>query len=361
MRRLRDKTTLVLILYSIITFIIFIIGSKYIINISNTNNIFGIYDQVYPQIDNTTINPDVKPDITYSGKELILNDSNTVSSYKETLNNNLSIVTMAFFIFIVVSNFLLITILNRLDLRKSKEIAMNIKSIEDEEDILSLDPIMSHVYKELKDKFDSHMQDYKRLNSYLSHEQKNAIAILRTSLELKGDEELIKTLDKVSDSVEDILAISDINNFEDMHEIDVALLCAEVCDHYSKVYKNLYFDFDEDDNMSIYGKEKWIYRGISNLLDNAIKYGRGKDIYVKVRNEKSSVIISVQDNGIGMNKSSMQKIFYDRFRINDLNKDGYGIGLSLVKHVCSLCDGFVWVESEEGKGSTFYLVFKEYK
>ncbi|EGT2203022.1 sensor histidine kinase [Clostridioides difficile] len=348
MQRLKDKKTIVLILYSVIVFIIFTVGLKYIINISD--------------IDKNLISRDT----TLSKSEIPLNnsyvlDKGLMTNYNLILKNNFNVVIILFFAFIVTSNFILLLILNRLDFKERIEILNNINNIEDENEILSIDPIMSRVYKDLKNKFDSHVEDYKRLNSYLSHEQKNAISILRTSLELDGNKELLNVLDKVSNSVEDVLAISYIKNNEDMYEVDIALICAQVCDNYSKVYSNLKFDFDEDENMSIFGREKWIYRGVSNLLDNAIKYGEGKEIYINVKNQKGSVIVSVKDNGIGMNQHHIDKIFYDRYRINELNKDGYGIGLSLVKHVCNLCNGFIWVESEENKGSTFYLVFKEYK
>ena len=102
-----------------------------------------------------------------------------------------------------------------------------------------------------------------------------------------------------------------------------------------------------------------IYRAICNLLDNAIKYGEDKPIEINVKNKNNSIIISVHDNGIGIPQELQDKIFNHRYRINELNKDGYGIGLSLVSHVCDLCSGFVWVESEKNKGSTFYLSFPE--
>lgn len=364
MRGLKDKKTIILIVYSIVTFIIFTIGSRFVINIFEK-------DSKYKVIKETNLSSQVKindgestdvkklkdyPITTDVGSIPVDNDL----ADEDIFYNKFNIFIVIFFIFIIVSNFFLLIILKRLDSKERREIANNIKNIEDEEEIMSLDPIMSKVYRELKNKTESHIKDYKRLNSYLSHEQKNAIAILRTRLEINDDKDLLATLDKVSDSVEDVLAISDTKKSEEMHEIDISLICAQVCDNYKKVYDKLSFDFDEDDNTSIYGKEKWIYRGISNLLDNAIKYGKGKDINVNVKNKKGSVIITVKDNGIGMNKSNMKKIFFDRYRINELNKDGYGIGLSLVRHVCSLCDGFVWVESEENKGSTFYLIFKEY-
>ncbi|CEJ73191.1 sensor histidine kinase [[Clostridium] sordellii] len=356
MRRVRDKTAIVLVAYSVISLIIFIFGASYIVDLFGTNDLRKINSEIYPDIYTET------SEYTLStSNEDKVKDTQLMDSYKNKFNSKYILVIMLFFIFTIISNLLLLFIFKKFDIKNRREIANNIKSIEDEEEILTLDPIMSKVYKELKDKFDSHIEDYKRLNSYLSHEQKNAISILRTNLEINKNDELINILDKVTDNIEDVLAISDVKSDDEMYEIDIALVCAQVCDHYKKVYDKISFNFEEDENMNIYGKEKWIYRGISNLIDNAIKYGEGKEIDINVKNEKGSVIVSVKDNGIGMSKSSMRKIFDNRYRVNELNKDGYGIGLSLVKHVCDLCNGFVWLESEENKGSTFYLVFKEFK
>jgi signal transduction histidine kinase len=140
----------------------------------------------------------------------------------------------------------------------------------------------------------------------------------------------------------------------------VSLICALVCDTYKKIYENIYFEFDDDGNTTILAKERWIYRAISNLVDNAVKYGEGKPIYISIKNKNNSVIVTVKDNGIGIDRNSIGKIFDNKYRINELNKDGYGIGLSLVSHVCDLCEGFVMVESELNEGSCFYLSFSEY-
>ena len=74
-----------------------------------------------------------------------------------------------------------------------------------------------------------------------------------------------------------------------------------------------------------------------------------------------SVIIIVKDHGIGISEEKQNQIFNHNYRINELNKDGYGIGLSLVSHVCDLCQGFVTVESKMQEGTTFYLSFPVYE
>lgn len=141
--------------------------------------------------------------------------------------------------------------------------------------------------------------------------------------------------------------------------VDVALVCAAVCDSYKTMQNTITFDFDEDADTEIIAKERWVYRAIANLVSNAVKYGEGKPIEVKVENKKHNVIVSVKDHGIGISPEVQEKIFNHRYRINELNKDGYGIGLSLISHVCDLCGGFATVESQINAGSIFYLSFQQ--
>jgi signal transduction histidine kinase len=100
---------------------------------------------------------------------------------------------------------------------------------------------------------------------------------------------------------------------------------------------------------------------ILNLLDNAVKYSPDdKVIKVAVRQKNHSIIIEVSDNGIGINKNDIYKIFEKFFRspLPDGRKiPGSGIGLTLVKEIVYTHGGKIEVESEIGKGSTFKLSF----
>lgn len=96
-----------------------------------------------------------------------------------------------------------------------------------------------------------------------------------------------------------------------------------------------------------------------NLISNAIKY-RGEDeplIKVSTRKEHEHVIVTVTDNGIGINAKSISKIFeaYGRLQ-HDI--EGQGIGLYLAKKIVDAAGGNITVESEPGKGSTFTLSLK---
>jgi signal transduction histidine kinase len=102
-----------------------------------------------------------------------------------------------------------------------------------------------------------------------------------------------------------------------------------------------------------------IYQVITNLITNAIKYSpKEKDIHVKVKRNKDKVIVSVQDFGIGITKDEQKKIFDRLYQVSgDKEKTfpGFGMGLYISREIVKRHRGQIWVESELGKGSTFYF------
>ena len=279
--------------------------------------------------------------------------------YLRSLISRLIPYAVCFCLFLFVLSVGLWLVLRHIQQSGSLRMVNLLNNIEDLEHFSSDDPALEKAYKSLQQKFDDNLQDYKRLNSYLSHEQKNALAILRTQLELTGQREYLADLDALTASIDDVLTLSESQDSTAKATVDVALVCAAVCDSYQAVQRNITFDFDEYAVTEILAKERWIYRAVSNLVSNAVKYGEGKPVVVGVRSANGSVIVTVEDHGIGIEPENQEHIFSHRYRINELNQDGYGIGLSLVSHVCDLCGGFAAVESEPGKGSTFYLSFPQ--
>jgi two-component system phosphate regulon sensor histidine kinase PhoR len=97
----------------------------------------------------------------------------------------------------------------------------------------------------------------------------------------------------------------------------------------------------------------------NNLLDNAVKYAKGiPKITIRVKEDQKFVIISIEDNGIGLSKDSLKKIFDKFYRVptgNVHDIKGFGLGLAYVKTMIEAHHGTIAVISELGKGSTFTI------
>lgn len=99
---------------------------------------------------------------------------------------------------------------------------------------------------------------------------------------------------------------------------------------------------------------------LSNLIDNAIKYGRteGQVIVGGCLGEGGQVEISVQDDGPGLPPESLERLFERFYRVDKARsreQGGTGLGLAIVKHIVQSQGGRVWAKSQLGHGATFYF------
>ena len=97
----------------------------------------------------------------------------------------------------------------------------------------------------------------------------------------------------------------------------------------------------------------------SNLLDNALKYRdpeRPGVIEITGQQVNDQVVYCVRDNGIGIPEEHHSKIFEIFQRLNPSATTGEGLGLSIVKKILSRHNGSIWVESEPGVGSRFFVL-----
>jgi two-component system phosphate regulon sensor histidine kinase PhoR len=128
----------------------------------------------------------------------------------------------------------------------------------------------------------------------------------------------------------------------------------------------LTFDIDYNKPILLKGDKERIQQVLSNLIVNSIKYGREKGTTeVSIENLiKNKVIIRVTDNGEGIAKSNIPRLFERFYRVDksgSRKEGGSGLGLAIVKHIIEAHKEKIYVESEFGEGSEFSFTLEKAK
>jgi len=120
-----------------------------------------------------------------------------------------------------------------------------------------------------------------------------------------------------------------------------------------------------EDISPVTGSEGRLLQVFDNLLGNAIKFSpAGGTITVTVEDAGAMVRASVSDQGIGIPKDQQERIFERFYQVNGSARrrfSGTGLGLAIVKRIVETHGGEVWVESEQGQGSTFHFTIPKYQ
>jgi len=117
--------------------------------------------------------------------------------------------------------------------------------------------------------------------------------------------------------------------------------------------------------LNVYADRKMLETILRNLISNAIKFTHpGGKVVLQGKEKKDEILISVADNGTGIEKNDLEKLFKieeHHTTAGTQNEVGTGVGLILCKEFVEKMGGKIWVESEIGKGTTFYFTFKKRK
>ncbi len=146
-------------------------------------------------------------------------------------------------------------------------------------------------------------------------------------------------------------------------EVEIGNYVKDICNDFVEIAheQDITFSFENNaEGIKIWVDLNSLEKILMNLLSNAFKYTpKGKSINVSVFNDDKSLTININDEGIGISKNVISKLF-TRFVSfsNDENKPSTGIGLSIVKEEADKHNAKVTVQSEPGKGSTFSIQFK---
>lgn len=151
----------------------------------------------------------------------------------------------------------------------------------------------------------------------------------------------------------------------DMTEVKINEIISNIVNLYTEkaVEKGLKFDYQNSDLPPVWADAGRIQEIFTNLIDNAIKYSEKGEVKVSHRIEGNKIITEVADSGIGMSAEAQKKLFQRFYRVKTdktASISGTGLGLWIIKQYIESMGGSIEVESKEGEGTKFNVVFSKY-
>jgi two-component system, OmpR family, sensor histidine kinase ArlS len=117
--------------------------------------------------------------------------------------------------------------------------------------------------------------------------------------------------------------------------------------------------FDElpenESDLMVFGNETLLLTAIKNIVVNACKYSEEHRATVKLEIKEKKIIISIADKGRGIPPGELKTIFQPFYRVENTEKEGFGLGLSLAERIIKLHKGTISVESSVNEGTCFYI------
>ncbi|TGK07743.1 PAS domain S-box protein [Leptospira semungkisensis] len=171
---------------------------------------------------------------------------------------------------------------------------------------------------------------------------------------------IIENARQMGQLVDDLLEFSRLGRTElTQRDIQMKELALFIFNELKNAESKREIEFEISNLPAIKGDQSVIRQLWVNLISNAIKYTRKKEnakIEIGYKEEEGEVIFFVKDNGAGFNMQYYHKLFgvFQRLHSN-MDFEGTGVGLAIVKRIVSRHGGRIWAESKEGEGTTFYF------
>lgn len=181
-----------------------------------------------------------------------------------------------------------------------------------------------------------------------------------------------KSIDRMVSIVEDLESITKLESGEltlNMTKLNIVKIVEEVLDmeSWQAMERKISVEIIDKPEKPVFvnADRKRILEVVTNLIVNAVKYGK-KNGYVHIRfhDMEDNIIVEVADNGIGMDKKDLPRIFERFFRVDksrSREQGGTGLGLSIVKHIIEAHDQSINVRSVVDQGTTFNFTLEKAK
>jgi len=197
-------------------------------------------------------------------------------------------------------------------------------------------------------------EDRTRMIAAMSHDLRTPLTRLRLRAELVEDQDqqqkMLRDLDMMGDMIESVLALArDDAKREPRSLVDLSALVEGICEDASDAGEPVKFSGPRDVTISC--RPTALRRAISNLVDNAVKYGGSAAVSLSPETER--VVITVDDEGPGIPPSEREKVFEPFYRIEssrDPDTGGVGLGLSVTRSIIWEHGGEISLASRKGGG-----------
>jgi signal transduction histidine kinase len=138
------------------------------------------------------------------------------------------------------------------------------------------------------------------------------------------------------------------------------ILLSEVIGGYinevTPVEKNLSLQMNIPQDLHLYADRNALHDIFINLLSNAFKFtGDGGQVSIFASQRDQFILLEIKDTGMGIPENKLQMIFDEFYQVEGGKHGGTGLGLAIAKRLVEEQGGSIWVESQSGKGSTFYF------
>jgi signal transduction histidine kinase len=233
------------------------------------------------------------------------------------------------------------------------------------DEISSLIEHFNDMSKRVSDTFKSQ----KEFVENASHEIRTPLAIIQANLDNALSESNIpkkelnelllesqKSVTFMTDLTDDLLLLSLISSNMNIKKIDLRKLLLDSESFVKHLAKDFKINIYCEDGIKIKGNRSLLTRAFQNIMENAIKYSEGTKLDITVKKENNKVIITLKDDGKGMEKELCKKIFNRFYRVDksrSRNLGGSGLGLSITKEIIEKHNGSIECKSEKGKGCEF--------
>lgn len=242
--------------------------------------------------------------------------------------------------------------------------------------------ILKKLYKSYEDKVYKYKDIQKHYLDFINqwvHQMKTPVSVIDLILQEEDTSEFNEILDSIGEENEKIsqglnimlynARINEFNHDFNVEDIDILLILRKVINDNKKLLiRHKIFPKISGETAIVQTDKKWIYFVINQIVINAIKYTAAtekdkKTINFNIKEDTTKIVVSIEDNGIGIPKEDLGRVFNAFFTGKNGRKtsESTGMGMYLSKRICEELGNEVYIESEEGKGASFYIAFYKSK